>query len=137
MKISEKFILIALVTILVACDKNDDVFVDPDNKLIGTWIYQSSTDDYQRIYKRVNLLENEQYGFVFKSKNEFLNRSSASWCGTPPTYADYEGKWSEKDAIINISVGYWGGTIKQKWQVISVDDKTLVIHELEVDYIEQ
>jgi len=131
MKVLGRFILAVLLIALVACEKNDDISVDPDNKLLGAWIYQSSTDDY-RIYERVDLLGKEQYGFVFKSKNEFMDRSSASGCGSPPSYADYKGKWSQKDSIISITVGYWGGTIKQKWRIISVDDKSLVIDELDL-----
>ncbi|MDL2255107.1 hypothetical protein LJC38_00800, partial [Parabacteroides sp. OttesenSCG-928-K15] len=137
MKILAKIIGVFLFVVLTACDGDDYTPVDPDNALIGTWLQVSIDDDNQRVYKRVESLDEEDYGIVFKWKNEFLNRTGSSWCGTPPVVMVYnEGVWSEKDSIIDIRVAYWGGKVKMKWQILSLDKTQLIIKILEEETID-
>ncbi|MDR2920296.1 MAG: hypothetical protein LBV72_13160 [Tannerella sp.] len=124
--ISRLFFLILLLTI-TSCDKDDEIFSDTANKLIGAWMPVDS-DDFYDVYERVDLLDHE-YGMEFKSKGKFVNRLPATWCGTPPVaFADYKGSWTEKDSIINATYEFWNNEKREcTWRIISVDERYLIL----------
>jgi hypothetical protein len=102
--------------------------------LTGCWIhpqYKDSTITYEKSGK----LSDQEYGFSFKPENKFLERKNIGWCGTPPvSYGDYEGTWTRNDSILDISVGYWGGTEDYKWKIMSMDQHHLTLFTVAVEY---
>lgn len=113
-----------LAFILIGCSK-DNINIDPDNLLIGVWNY-SDFNNTENIYIRSNeFVENHCYRF--NSDGTLTERKNSGWCGTPPiTYADYPGTWNIlNDTLIQIDVGYWGGTTKYKLDIQFVDSKEL------------
>lgn len=121
-----------LLFISIGCSK-DNIQVDPDNLLIGVWKY-SDFNNNDNIYIRSNeFIENHCY--EFNSDGTMTERKNSGWCGTPPiTYADYPGTWNIiNDTLIQISVGYWGGTTKYKLDIQSVDSNILKVSYVSED----
>ena len=119
-------IVVSLLFIAVGCSK-DDIQIDPDNLLLGVWNY-SDFNNNDNIYIRSNeFIENHCY--KFNSDGTMSERKNSGWCGTPPiTYADYQGTWNIiSDTLIQINVGYWGGTTKYKLDIQSVDSNVLKV----------
>jgi len=107
-----------------ACSK-DDIKIDPDNPLIGVWNY-SGFQDNTNIFSRNNeFIDNHCYRF--NSDGTLTERKNSGWCGTPPiSYADYSGTWTLlNDTLIQINVGYWGGTTRYKLDIEAVDSNSL------------
>jgi hypothetical protein len=105
-----------------------------DLSLVGNWINPIYIDTLVTFEWSEKLIEN-QYGISFQADNKLLERKINGWCGTPPiTTADYNGTWMKNDSIINISVGYWGGTADYTWKIISITKSKLVISILKSDY---
>jgi hypothetical protein len=107
-----------------ACTK-DDIKIDPNNLLIGVWNY-SDFQDNTYIYSRSNeFIDNHCYRF--NSDRTLTERKNSGWCGTPPiSYADYSGTWTIlNDTLIQINVGYWGGTTRYKLDIEAIDSNSL------------
>jgi len=120
------------------CEKNmitERETLEIDNRnLIGNWTGPEYTDTLVT-YNKVELLPGDDYGFSFETENKFLEHKNAGWCGTPPiSYGDYEGTWTRNDSILDISVGYWGGTIDYKWKIMDLDQDHLTVHTISVEY---
>lgn len=117
------------------CEPNDEVLRDSDNLLIGHWSDPEYSD--QNInFKRVNALPEDNYGISFKTKNEFVERSSG-FCGTPPlVFSDYEGKWQLTESIIDITQDHFPNNFA--WRIVSLTENELVLTkeftEQEKDY---
>jgi len=121
-----------LFFISIGCSK-DNIQIDPDNLLIGTWKY-SDFNNNDNIYIRGNeFIENHCY--KFNSDGTMTERKNSGWCGTPPiSYADYSGTWNIiNDTLIQINVGYWGGTIKYKLDIQSIDSNVLKVSYVSED----
>lgn len=108
--------LLFVVSVLLSC-KKDEINIDRDNLLIGTWIYT----DYQNelsVYSRVGKFT-DNYCIRFNDDGSILERKNAGWCGTPPvTYADYEGSWSIiNDTLIEVKSQFWGGTSINRFDI--------------------
>jgi hypothetical protein len=104
-------LLIAVIAItLASCDKEEFV-IDPDNPLVGNWTY-SHYDSGALFFERSNGFIND-HCYKFNPDGSMTERKNSGSCGTPPiSYADFTGTWSFKnDSLIEISVGYWGGTV--------------------------
>jgi hypothetical protein len=124
--------LCTLFFILIGCSK-DNIQIDPDNLLIGVWNY-SDFNNNDNIYIRNNeFVDNNCY--KFNSDGTMIERKNSGWCGTPPiTYADYSGTWNIiNDTLIQISVGYWGGTTQYKLDIQSVDSNALKVSYVSED----
>ena len=124
--------LCTLFFILIGCSK-DNIQIDPDNLLIGVWNY-SDFNNNDNIYIRNNeFVDNHCY--KFNSDGTMIERKNSGWCGTPPiTYADYSGTWNIiNDTLIQISVGYWGGTTQYKLDIQSVDSNALKVSYVSED----
>jgi hypothetical protein len=127
MKTMKQIILFLFLFAFVSCEKNNEPIVDNPDLLIGSWINPDTEGDYTR-YERTNSLQDNLYGFSFQSDNSFVERKNIGWCGTPPiTYGDYTGSWTKNDAIVDITVPFWGGIEHYQWKIISVDEKYLTI----------
>lgn len=78
----------------------------------------------------MSLLDN-QYGLSFEQNNRLIERKNSGWCGTPPiSHSDYTGTWIQKDSIISINVGYWGGTLDYSWKIVAVNQVELTVAKL-------
>ena len=134
-KISLIALLISLT--LIACEKEKDQINTDTNKLIGSWINPHYNDTLVT-FERFNRLKDNAYGFSIKYNSKFIERKNSGWCGTPTiSYSDYEGNWTQKNSIISITVGYWGGIVDYKWKIVSIDENNLTIISLENVYHEE
>ncbi len=126
--------LLLTVMIFFACEKENKLFFNKNDKTIGCWVNPITVDTLWK-YTRAKSLKDNDYGFIFYSDQRFVERKNAGWCGTPPiSYADFDGTWSKKDSVIDITVKFWGGLADYQWKVISVDDNNLAILKLKEVY---
>ncbi len=126
--------ILLFVFVLLACEKNNENLAANPDQLIGSWFNPHYNDSIVTYERSEGLVEND-YGFSINEDRTFIERKNAGWCGTPPiSYADYDGTWSKNDSIIEISVGYWGGTSEYTWKMVSVDETTLIIIRVEEVY---
>lgn len=125
-------ILVALS--LVSCSKLIDPVEAGNDELIGNWTDPQYTDTVIT-YTRVNNLVENQFGISFQEGNKLVERQNSGWCGTPPIVtADYEGTWTGNDSVVNINVGFWGGTIDRTWRIITLNNQKLVISEIKSEF---
>lgn len=118
-------LLIILFVLLFTSCKKDEIKIDPNNQLLGIWNVSEYVGN-ATVYKRSTAFVDE-YGYEFKSDGTLVERQNSGWCGTPPiTYADYAGSWSAiNDTLIQVEVGYWGGTMTYQLDIESVDAEYL------------
>jgi len=121
----KKVIVIASLLIIIAGCSKESIQIDPDNLLIGVWNYSEFSDNAS-VYTRGNDFVVNPC-FKFNGDGTMTERKNSGWCGTPPiSYADYPGTWTIlNDTLIQISVGYWGGTINYKLDIESIDSNIL------------
>jgi hypothetical protein len=131
----KSFFLILLITLALFSCRKEDIPVQNENiELIGSWINPQYTDTLVTYTRSETLVEN-QYGITFENMGKLVQRQNSGWCGTPPiTTADYEGTWIQKDSIVNITVGYWGGISTQKWKIVSLNNSKLTLQIIESIY---
>ena len=117
-------VTISLLIIIAGCSKEHNQ-IDPDNLLIGVWNY-SDYNDNASVYTRSSDFTDGPC-FKFNADGTMTERKNSGWCGTPPiSYADYPGTWAMlNDTLVQISDGYWGGTINYKIDIESIDSKIL------------
>lgn len=122
--------IILLSGILLSCEEEVSVSdqLGQNAGIVGTWV-QERQDPDRLLLSRSSTLDPDKYGFIVKAGGEFIERKNAGWCGTPPiTYADFEGTWvALSDSLLEVTVGYWGGTITYQMRVISLDNEQLTI----------
>jgi hypothetical protein len=134
MKTAYKMVLFLSILILISCDKKDELSVLDSEDLYGYWINPVVNDSIST-FNKANSLEDDDYGFAFKSGHVFIERKNSGWCGTPPiSYTDFEGTWTQTDSIIDITVGYWGGLADYQWKIMSIDKKKLKFIRLKEEY---
>ena len=116
--------IFSILLLLNACSK-DEVSIDPDNLLIGVWNYTDYQDNNE-IFTRSNDFT-DSHCYRFNSDGTLTERKNSGWCGTPPiSYADYSGTWTVlNDTLIQIEVGFWGGTTIYRLDIETVDSKSL------------
>jgi hypothetical protein len=132
MKTISTLFLLALA--LVSCQKLVDPVFTGNEELIGSWTDPQYTDTIVS-YTRVESLVENQYGITFKPGNKLVERQNSGFCGTPPIItADYDGTWSQKDSIVDITVSFWGGTADYTWKIITLNNQKLVITIVKADY---
>ncbi len=108
----------------MTCESENDIIVDSDNLLIGSWV-EPNYDDEQTVFKRASFLPNDAYGILFKANGDFVERSSG-WCGTPPLFfSDYEGNWELDNTLVTITQQYY--PINYSWRIISVTETELIV----------
>lgn len=116
--------IISLLLLMSGCSK-DETQIDPDNPLIGIWIYSDFKDNAYMYVRNKDFVDGSCY--KFNSDGTMTERKNSGWCGTPPiSYADYPGNWSVlNDTMINVTVGYWGGTINYKLDIETLNSELL------------
>jgi hypothetical protein len=134
MMTTARLIFLLFVFSLIACEENNENAAASNDGLIGNWVNPLYNDSIATFERSEELVDNE-YGFSFKEEMTFIERKNAGSCGTPPiSYSDFDGIWSEKDSILEITVDYWGGTADYMWKILLLDEATLKIIRLEEKY---
>ena len=129
----KKLVILLFALLLTACEKESvDIEALGENEgIIGTWIENGYEEDLT-LLKHADILDPSKYGFTIADDGSFVERKNAGWCGTPPiTYENYEGSWvALSDSLIEITVGYWGGTMTYQMRIVSLDAEDLQIRYL-------
>ena len=117
-----------------SCQKLENSIESGNTDMKGTWVNPQYTDTIVT-YTRVEKLVENEIGITFNSNNTLVYRQNSGWCGTPPiSTADYEGTWNWNDSVVNINVGYWGGTADFTWKIISLNGRKLEISVVKSEY---
>lgn len=123
-------IVIAFAVLSVICshvaDSGESHQVPGD--LFGTWVRAEYEEGIMAL-RESEELQQDEYGFRIHSDGQFLERKNAGWCGTPPiSYANYEGEWKGlSESLLEITVGYWGGTTSYRMEIVSLDSADLQV----------
>ena len=124
---SYKFIIILVVSlILISCEKESNT---PEaGELEGVWVQERYEEDLL-ILGKADKIDEDNYGFEISEDGKFLEHKNSGWCATPPiSYADFEGTWKyESDSVLVIDVGYWGGTMTYKMDIVELTAGTLKV----------
>lgn len=122
------FLLLAIVFgLLASCESDYYDATEFDSAIIGSWINPSHIDSTIILEKSSNLKSND-YGITFMDNGLLVERKNSGWCGTPPiSFSDFNGTWSIKDSLIQVSVDFWGGKENYKLRLVSVDNNKLKI----------
>jgi hypothetical protein len=125
--------IVLVMGVLLSCEKEDEIAgqLNHHTGILGTWVEEGQDADSLWL-SRSPAMDPEKYGFTLKEDGAFIERKNAGWCGTPPiTYADYEGTWiALSDSLLEVTVGYWGGTMTYQMRILSLDEEQLVIRYL-------
>lgn len=118
------FLLIVLI--FCSCENNQEIIINADNLLIGTWV-EPFYDQEKTTFKRNNDLPNNASGITFKQDGSFVERSSG-WCGTPPlSYSDYIGSFEIDETLVKITTEFYPGNYQ--WKIISLTEKELIVRK--------
>ena len=125
--------IILSVMFLASCAKMDDVreMLGENEQIVGTWVEESHEDEVT-LLERAERLAADKYGFTIRGDGTFIERKNAGWCGTPPiSYENFEGTWEAlSDSLLEITVGYWGGTMSYQMRIVFLDGQYLRIRYL-------
>ena len=122
---------LVLCSLLLSCTK-EEIKIDPDNLLIGTWDYTGYHNNMSIYTRSLDFSDNHCYRF--NSDGTLVERNISGWCATPPvSYDNYDGTWTIlNDTLIQIHVEYWGGMRDYKMGINSVDRDSLKIEEVAI-----
>ncbi len=128
-----KIIFLLLLIMLVSCEKNmqEADMLGANADIIGTWVENGYEDDVT-LLERAQSLDPSKYGFTINEDGTFIEHKNAGWCATPPiTYDNFEGDWEAvSDSLLEINVGYWGGTMTYQMRIVFLDQDSLGIRYL-------
>jgi hypothetical protein len=122
-------IFIFLIIIAYSCTK-EEIKIDQDNLLIGTWNYSDYSDNTLIFTRSAKFIDNHCY--QFNSDGTLLERNIAGWCATPPvSYTDYKGKWAIlNDTLIQLNVTYFDALRSYKLYIKSIDSNSLRVIDI-------
>lgn len=122
---------IILYSLLVSCTK-EEIKIDPNNLLIGTWNYAGYHNNVSVYARSLDFSDNHCYKFI--SNGTLVERNISGWCATPPvSYDNYDGTWTIlNDTLIHIHVEYWGGTRDYRLGIYTVNRDSLKIEEVSI-----
>jgi hypothetical protein len=126
------FTLIAIIFAIFVASCSQPTDSDADNympnNLYGTWV-KAGYEENITILRKSGELDDNQYGFIIRRDGKLTERKNSGYCGTPPiTYANYEGEWKKlSDSLLEIAVGYWGGTTSYRMEIVSISYDELKI----------
>ncbi|MCK4747370.1 MAG: hypothetical protein KAT15_10055 [Bacteroidales bacterium] len=133
----KKLLLLIAMILLVSCEENlqDTEALGENADIVGTWVEEvdlTHVEDGTTQLKRADELDPSLYGFTIKDDGSFVERKNAGWCGTPPiSYDNFDGTWvALSDSLLEITVGYWGGTMTYQMRIVSLDQEQLRIRYL-------
>jgi hypothetical protein len=124
------------ILLLLGCEEDltERGNLEENAGIVGTWV-EVGTEGEVKTLERSENLDPENYGFIVKNDGSFLERKNAGWCGTPPiSYANFDGSWTAlSDSLLEITVGYWGGTMNYQIRVVNLEEDQLEIRYLYAD----
>ena len=132
-RIMKKTVILLVMSLFISCEQNlleaDALGANAD--IVGTWVEEGYEDDVL-ILNRSENLDPSKYGFTIHDDGSFIERKNAGWCATPPIYYDnFEGTWEAvSDSLLEVTVGYWGGTMTYQIRVVTLDQEYLAIRYL-------
>ena len=132
-EVMKKIVFLLPLILLLACEKELQQPEDLGENagIIGTWVEEGYQEEVT-VLERSGTLDPERYGFTIGADGSFLEHKNSGWCGTPPiSYADFEGSWTAlSDSLLEITVGYWGGTMTYQMRIVFLDGEQLGIRYL-------
>ncbi len=124
----KKIIFSVLVACILfpSCTKNE-IKIDKNNLLIGTWVYSHYTGSVA-VYSRA-MDFTQATGFKFMSDGTCIERNLSGLCATPPvSYSDYSGTWTVlKDNLLEINRTNFDGLKSYTLNIQSVNSDSLKI----------
>ncbi|MEN8203621.1 MAG: hypothetical protein ABFS28_13575 [Bacteroidota bacterium] len=128
-----KLFILLMAVLLISCEKEllESDALGENAGIVGTWTDSGYEDDLT-VLERSEELDHSKYGFTIGEDGTFIERKNAGWCGTPPiTYENFEGTWEAlSDSLLDITVGYWGGTMTYQMRIVSLSAEELKIRYL-------
>jgi len=125
--------LVLVVVFLFSCEEMapEAEMLGENANIIGSWV-EESREDHVTLLERADSLYDDRYGFTIREDGTFIERKNAGWCATAPiTYNNFEGTWEAlSDSLLEITVGYWGGTMTYQIRIVSLDEQYLRIRYL-------
>ena len=140
----KKMIFLLVMALLVSCQKdlNEAEMLGENAEIIGTWVEQlyeaeltlaaKGYDADVTLMERADKLDLSKYGFTIKDDGTFIEHKNAVWYDTAPTnYDKFDGQWTAvSDSLLEITVGYWGGTLSYQMRILFLDQEYLGIRYL-------
>lgn len=122
-------LILILCSLLFSCNK-DEIKIDPNNLLIGTWNYAGYHNNVSIYARSLDFSNNHCYRF--NSDGTLVERNIAGFCATPPvSYDNYDGTWTIlNDTLIQIHVEYFDGMRTHRLDINSVNRDSLKIEEV-------
>jgi len=129
-----KRIIIALcMVLLLSCseDMKEVENLGENADIVGTWIENGYEDDV-RLLVRSAELDLTKYGFIISGDGTFTERKNTGSCATPPiSYDNFDGQWvALSDSLLEITVGFWGGSMAYQIRIVFLDKEELGIRYL-------
>lgn len=125
--------LLFALLLLGSCAELDytETMLGENAGIVGTWV-EESREELVTMLERAERLDPDKYGFIIREDGVFIERKNAGWCATPPiSYENFEGTWEAlSDSLLEITVGYWGGTMTYQMRILSLDGQSLRIRYL-------
>lgn len=120
----KKWSLVFFITLICACESNQQINIDEDNLLLGNWV-APVYDNETTTFTRGASLPDEGYGITFNQDGSLMERTSG-FCGTPPlTFFNVNGTFSLENDLINISKksypAFYG------WKILELTSEKLVV----------
>ncbi len=115
-------LIFAFLVLTISSCRESPTGLTPVVDICGAWV-EANPISGLTIFNKTSGLDSNKMGFIFYESGELLERNNGGWCATPPIfYANYNGQWElEKDSIVNITVGYWGGIRNYSFRIISLN----------------
>ena len=127
----KKVILLVFLLNIIgsSCSKNE-IKIDKDNLLIGTWIYSHSAADGS-VYSRAKNFA-QTTGYRFNLDGTLTERNLSGFCATPPvSYSDYSGSWALlNDNLLQVIRTNYDGTKSYKLEIHSVTTDSLKVLQI-------
>jgi len=129
----KRIVVAWILVMMVSCAEEMSVaeMLGDNSGIFGTWVENGYIEE-MAVLERAGALDGDSYGFTIREDGTFIERKNAGFCGTPPvTYANFDGEWvALSDSLLEITVGYWGGTINYQMRIVSLERDTLKIRYL-------
>ena len=132
----KKVLLLTVLLFLASCE---DLFREKESlgdnaEIIGTWV-QAGFEEDVTLFDRSAFLDSVKYGFIIRENGTFVERKNAGWYeNSPAGYANFEGTWEAlSDSLLEITVGYWGGSMSYQMRIVFLNQVRLGIRYLYAD----
>jgi hypothetical protein len=119
-------LLVFLLSFIVSSCSKNDIKIDKDNLLIGTWIFSHSSATGS-VYSRAKDFT-QTYGYRFNLDGTLTERNLSGFCATPPvSYSDYTGNWTIlQDNLIQVIRTNYDGPKSYKLEIQLVTTDSLM-----------